>query len=188
LKQLSNRQKHLIKSPKERGRTKEDSSDNYSAIYDNTASAISYLKSIMELLPYFEKHSKDFKKSQGVCNLLTSELVESILNGIFPTGKELGAPLDDKIYFDPSKRNMNKVSSIVHLFKFSSDYLLQAFPENEYKHLHPRIDEVVKDLNGMLETTAKNQELREQLQELREESRKYKVKIDVLEKKKINSK
>ena len=176
MKQLSPRQKALIISPKERGKAKEDSSDNYSAIYENTSSAILYLKSIIELLPYFEKYSKDFKKSQSVCNLLSSELVESILKGVFPTGKEIGAPLDDRIYFEPSKRNMNKVSSIAYLFKFSSDYLLQAFPENEYKYLHPRIDEVVKDLKGMLETTEKNQQLKEQLQV-------YKEKIDELLKK-----
>ena len=176
MKQLSPRQKALIISPKERGKAKEDSSDNYSAIYENTSRAILYVKSIIELLPYFEKYSKDFKKAQSVCGLLSFELVELILNGIFPTGKDIGGPVDDRIYFEPSKRNMNKVSSIAYLFKFSSDYLLQAFPENEYKHLHPRIDEVVKDLKGMLETTAKNQELREQLRE-------YKEKIDVLLKK-----
>ena len=99
MKQLSPRQKALIISPKERGKAKEDSSDNYSAIYENTSRAILYVKSIIELLPYFEKYSKDFKKAQSVCGLLSFELVELILNGIFPTGKDIGGPVDDRIYF-----------------------------------------------------------------------------------------
>ncbi len=162
--QLSPRQKKLIISPKERGRAKRDSSDNYSAIYDNASSALLYLKSIIELLPYFEKYS-DFKKAKSVCDLLSFELLELILNAVFPTGKEIGAPLEDRIYFEPSKRNMNKISSIAYLFKFSSDYLLQAFPENEYKHLQPRINELIKDLKSMMDTIVKNQELKEQLEE-----------------------
>jgi len=165
LKQLSTRQRELIESPKERGRAKEVSSDNYSAIYENASSALLYVKSIIELLPYFEKYSKDFKKAKSVCDLLSFELIELILNGVFPTGKEIGASLDDRIYFEPSKRNMNKISSIAYLFKFSSDYLLQAFPENEYKHLQPRINELIKDLKSMMDTIAKNQELKEQLEE-----------------------
>ncbi len=164
--QLSPRQKKLIISPKERGRAKRDSSDNYSAIYENASSALLYLKSIIELLPYFEKYS-DFKKAKSVCDLLSFELLELILNAVFPTGKEIGASLEDRIYFEPSKRNMNKVSSIAYLFKFSSDYLLQAFPENEYKHLQPRINELIKDLKSMMDTIVKNQELKEQLEEYR---------------------
>ena len=181
MKQLSTRQRELIESPKERGRAKEVSSDNYSAIYENASSALLYVKSIIELLPYFEKYSKDFKKAKSVCDLLSFELLELILNAVFPTGKEIGGPLDDRIYFEPSKRNINKVSSIAYLFKFSSDYLLQAFPENEYKHLQPRINELIKDLKSMMDTIAKNQELKEQLEE-------YKEKLDELLKKEAEKK
>lgn len=167
MKQLTDRQIELIKYPKERGKTKKTSSDNYSAIYDNTSSAIFYVKSIIELLPYFEKHSEDFTKSKDVCGCISFELLEVILKGVFPIDEQIAASLDDKIHFDLSKRNMNKVSSIAYLFKFSSDYLLQVFPQKEYKHLHPRIDELVKDLKGMLNTIMENQELKKQLEEYR---------------------
>jgi len=165
LKQLTPRQIELIKSPKERGRAKEDSSDNYSAIYENTTSAFLYLKSTVELLPFFETYRKDFKKANEVCNLFSYEKLKPFLTGIFPTKKQLGAPLDDRIDFDETKITHEKIGSMIDFFKFSSDYLLQAFPENEYKHLHPRINELIKDLKSMMDTITNNQELKRQLEE-----------------------
>jgi len=165
LKQLTTRQKDLIKSPKERGKAKEDSSDNYSAIYENASSAFLYLKSIVELLPNFETYRKDFKKANEVCNLFSYENLKPFLTGIFPTREPEGAPMDDRINFDETKITSEKIGSNIDLFKFSSDYLLQAFPENEYKHLHPRINDLIKDLKSMMDTITKNQELKRQLEE-----------------------
>jgi len=168
LKQLTARQKELIKSPKERGRAKEDSSDNYSAIYENASSAFLYIKFIVELLPYFETYRKDFKKANEVCNLFSYENLEPFLTGIFPTKKQQGASVDDRIYFDEIKITSEKTGSMIDLFKFSSDYLLQAFPQKEYKHLHPRINELIKDLKSMMDTITENQELKRQLEAYRE--------------------
>ena len=103
MKQLTPRQKELIKSPKARGKAKEDSSDNYSAIYENTSSAFLYLKSVVELLSFFETYRKDFKKANEVCNLFSYEKLKPFLTGIFPTKKEQGAPLDDRINFDETR-------------------------------------------------------------------------------------
>jgi len=168
LKQLTARQKELIKSPKERGKAKEDSSDNYSAIYENASSAFLYIKSIVELLPYFETYRKDFKKANEACNLFSYENLEPFLTGIFPTKKQQGAPVDDRIDFDETKITSEKTGSMIALFKFSSDYLLQAFPQKEYKHLHPRINELIKDLKSMIDTITENQELKRQLVEYSE--------------------
>lgn len=168
MKQLKPRQKELIKSPKEQGglrRAKKDSSDNYSAIYENTSSAFLYLKSIVELLSYFETYRKDFKKANEVCNLFSYENLKPFLTGIFPAKKQQDALLDDRIDFDETKITPEKIVLIVDLFKFSSDYLLQAFPENEYKHLHPRINELIKDLKSMMDTITKNQEQKRQIEE-----------------------
>ena len=165
MKQLTPRQIELIKSPKERGRAKEDSPDNYSAIYENTSSVFLYLKSIVELLPYFETY-KHFKKANEVCNLFSYENFKPFLTGIFPAKKQQGALLDDRIDFDETEITPEKIGSMIDLFKFSSDYLLQAFQQKEYKLLHPRINELIKDLKSMMDTVRENQELKRRIKQM----------------------
>jgi len=53
------------------------------------------------------------------------------------------------------------------LLKFSSDYLLQAFPQQEYPNLHTRIQDLVKDLEGLVDAFNRIKALKNQVEEFR---------------------
>ena len=165
MKTLSNTQILTVKKPDRRGRTKTPPSENYENIYWQVKGSFTILTKVTKILFDIEKYASRFDYARNIVELFDEETLNPILKGIFPTREEEGAPIFDTILFDPSKINMKKVILASSLLKFSSDYLLQAFPEQEYPNLHPRISDLIKDLNGMVDAFNRNQELKRQLEE-----------------------
>ncbi len=165
MKELSNDQILTAQKPDRPGRQKITPSENYENIYKRGRDSFRDLKQIAEILDDIEKHAHRFENAQNLIDLFGFEKFKPILEAIFPKGKEIGGSMDDRIYFDETKVNMQKIIFASNLIKFSGDYLLQAFPEGEYDYLHPRIEALVSDLKTMVETFNKNKELERQLEE-----------------------
>ncbi|MDF2428577.1 MAG: hypothetical protein OPY07_04925 [Nitrosopumilus sp.] len=106
-----------------------------------------------------------FTTSQSI--LLTNCCtVVPILSSMFPLREQKGGPMDNKTFFEESEINVQKAMFASKLLQFSGDYLLQAFPEQEYPNLHLRIKELVDNLKGMTESFNRNQKLQKQLKRL----------------------
>ena len=168
MKLLTNDQIKTIKQPNRLGRKKTSLTEVYEAAYDKADISFKNLKQIAELLPYMKKSPIKSKYKDFTIELFDAENFDPILSSIFPLGKEEGASTDNKTYFEESKINAQKAMFASKLLKFSGDYLLQAFPEQEYPNLHLRINELVNDLKGMTESFNRNQKLQKQLKELEE--------------------
>jgi len=166
LKSLSNEQIERAKEPNQLGRPKVTSSENYQNIYNRTRDSFALIKQVSEILPELESHSERFGYANNTVELFDAENFDPILSVMFPIGKVEGAPTSDKIYFEESSINVQKAIFASRLLKFSGDYLLQAFPEQEYPNLHFRINELVNDLKGMIESFNRNQELQKQVKRL----------------------
>lgn len=153
--------------PDRLGRKKTTPAENYENIYNRGKDAIRDFTQISSILSDIEKYSNRFEYARRMTELFHFEKLEPFLKGILSETKQEGAPIDDTVIFDKSKMNMNKVLLASNLLKYSSDYLIQAFPGHEYKHLGRQIENLVNELKGMQDTFNRNLELQRQLDEMR---------------------
>jgi len=174
VKSLTNDQIIRAKEPNQPGKPKVTSSENYQNIYNRTHASFTIIKQVAEMLPDLEKHSERFGDAKKSVELFNAENFELIFSAIFPLGKEEGCPIEDKTFFKESEINVQKTMFASKLIKFSGDYLIQAFPKQEYPNLHNRIKELINDLKGMTETFNRNQELKKQIKELESHVRYFK--------------
>ncbi|MCH7649524.1 MAG: hypothetical protein IIA83_13085 [Thaumarchaeota archaeon] len=168
MKQLSDDQIDRAKEPNQPGRPKITSSENYQNIYSRTHDSFVIIQQISEILFDLEKHSPRFTYARNTVDLFSIDTFEPILKGIFPAKKEKGGPLSDSILFDENKVTMDKIALASYLLKYSSDYILQAFPQHEYEYLHPRIESLVNDLRSMVDAFERTKKLQYRLEEYRQ--------------------
>lgn len=168
MKILSVDQINRAKQPNQPGRPKITSSENYQNIYYRTHDSFTIIQQVSEILSDLEKHSPRFSHASNTVDLFSRKIFEPILEGIFPEKKEEGASFSDSILFDETKVTMDKIVLASYLLKYSSDYILQAFPKHEYEYLHPRIESLVDDLRGMVEAFERTKELQQRLDEYKQ--------------------
>lgn len=161
MKLLSEDQIDLAKKPNQPGRKKTSSSENYLNIYNRTSNALALLQQVSELLPDLEKNAS-FIYSKETYNFYFTKILP-ILENIFPIKHPEGAPIDDTILFDESKINSETIKLATRLTKISTDYLLQALPSSQYQYLHPRLENMIKEIDNLLDTFEKNRQLQKQI-------------------------
>jgi len=161
LKLLSKDQISLAKKPNKPGRKKTNSSENYQNIYNRTSNALALLQQVSELLPDLEKNAS-FNYSKETYNYYFTKILP-IIEKTFPIKESGGIPYDDTILFDESKINSQSIKLATRIIKISSDYLLQAFPSNEYEYLHPRLENMIKEIDNLIKTFDRNRKLQKQI-------------------------
>jgi len=162
LKLLSKDQIDLAKKPNRLGRKKTSPSENYLNIYNRTSNALELLQQVSEILPDLEKNATSFNYSKEAYDSYFTKILP-IIEKIFPIKEPEGAPIDDTILFDESKINSETIKLATRLIRISTDYLLQAFPSNEYEYFHPRLKNLIKEIDGLIETFERNRELQKQI-------------------------
>ena len=94
--------------------------------------------------------------------------MESLFKSMFAEKtKDVGLS-DYENLFDTEKMSGEKITLAVYLLKFSSEYLLQAFPGGQFSYLSKRIEEVLEEVESMQDTFDKTKQLSEELQEYKE--------------------
>ena len=167
MKSLTDDQILTAKEQDRQGRQKITPSENYENIYNRERDSFRDLKQIAEILEDIEKHAHRFENARKIIELFGPKKFEPILRAIFPTREQEGAPIDDRTLFEETKINVEKAIFASTLLKFSGDYLLQAFPQQEYPNLHTRILDLIKDLEGLVDAFNRIKALKNQVEEFR---------------------
>jgi len=170
---LTNRQKNLIISPIERGKTKTSVSQNYEDIHDKCLKAFNCLWEVAELLPYIERNS-NMQTARNLLAVFELEKLQLLIDRVLGVKKGDGAPLSGKKTFDPNVINSSKLKIASYLIQTSSDYIMQAFPEHESSLVHSKIFELQQILKGFIGDMEERQIMKAELDGLKQHVLTYK--------------
>lgn len=159
---LTNRQKNLIISPNERGKTKASVSQNYEDIRDKCLKAFNCLWEVAELLPDIEKNS-NMQTARTLLAVFELEKLQLLIDKILGVKKGEGALLSEKKTFDPNLIDSSRLKIASYLIQISSDYIMQAFPEHEASLVHSKISELQQILKGFIDDIEERQNLKAEL-------------------------
>lgn len=169
---LTNRQKNLIISPFERGKTKASVSQNYEDIRDKCLKAFNCLWEVAALLPNIEKNSK-MQTAKDLLAVFELEKIQLLIDGILGV-KEVGPSISESKTFDPKLMDSSRLKIASYLIQTSSAYLMQAFPEHEASLIHSKIFELREILKGFIDDIEERQRIKVELDEFRQHVLTYK--------------
>lgn len=170
---LTNRQKDLIISPIERGKTKASVSQNYEDIRDKCLKSFNCLWEVAELLPNIEKNSK-MQTARDLLAVFELEKLQLLIDRILAVEKEKGASISEKKTFDPNLIDSSRLKIASYLIQISSDYIMQAFPKHEASLVHSKIFELQQILKGFIDDIEERQRMKAEIDGLRQHVLTYK--------------
>lgn len=123
--------------------------DNYINILGRIRDAFRDIEIVADMLSEIALHRTRYKDANLICEQFTIYHLEPIFKKIFKINETPQGISDYSTIFDPSEMTGGQITLASYMLKFSSEYLLQAFPGGQFEYLNKRVNDLVTELESM---------------------------------------